>query len=63
VTDGKWAYVSCENPELYDLSADPAEQHNVAGQYPGQVERLQARIEAFEAHAKTLAHPRPGENR
>jgi arylsulfatase A-like enzyme len=62
VTDGRWAYVSCDQPELYDLQADPGEQQNVLAQHPDQADRLQAEIEAFNEHAKTLTPPHPGEN-
>ena len=45
--EGRWKYI--EGPdegtrELYDLSADPEEQRNVASQYPKRAERLADRL-------------------
>jgi len=57
VTDGMWSYVSCDEPELYDLRADPGEQTNVTAQHPGEAQRLQAAIDAFDEQAEGLYPP------
>ena len=58
VRDDRWKYVfsSDEPHELYDLAADPGEQHNVAG---SQTERASAMREMIEKHVAAL--PRPHE--
>jgi len=33
------------NPQLYDLSKDPGETHNLAAQYPGRVNAMQAQLQ------------------
>ena len=59
VRDAKWNYVVAvgkqdENPELYDLAADPDEEHNVIDQHPGVVAGRRRHIEAL------IGQPLPG---
>ena len=43
VRSGNWKLVGIrQNVELFDLSADPGEQHDLAARYPDQVKRLSA---------------------
>jgi tetratricopeptide (TPR) repeat protein len=44
---GKWKYVHKVNPELFDLSADPAELVNVASQHPEVVAELRRDLVAW----------------
>lgn len=49
VRDGKWKYVEDETGRyLYDLSQDIAEQRNLAVSHPAEVERLHARLVAWQ---------------
>ncbi len=41
--EGRWKFHLGSPPELYDLTADPGESHNVAAQHPEIVERLFSR--------------------
>ena len=59
VRDERWNYVvgtgyEDESPELYDLQADPTEDHNVVGQHPDVVAGQRRRIEAV------MRQPMPG---
>jgi len=47
---------------LFDLEADPSEQHDVAAQHPDVVARLKAFFDKLEAEAKAIARPprKPG---
>jgi len=42
-------YVDLPEPELYDVRADPAEQHNLASRQPADLERLKAVLGRFRA--------------
>jgi len=42
VETGRFKYVEAPQPELYDLSADPAEKNNIAAQQPAMLAELQA---------------------
>ncbi len=44
-------------PELYDLSADPDERNNIAGEQPGVVADLLSRIGAIQERARTAGVP------
>jgi len=44
VETGRFKYVEAPQPELYDLSADPAEQTNIASQQPAMLAELQAEL-------------------
>lgn len=47
--DGRWKYIgamrSSDSPQLFDLDADPREQHNLAAQFPGKVTQYRALCE------------------
>lgn len=50
VREGNWKYifsVQDGRDELYDLQADPLEQHNVAAQHPDRCDRLRQRLAAW----------------
>jgi len=34
VSDDRWRFIRAPRPELFDLAADPSEQHNLAGDHP-----------------------------
>ncbi len=56
IRKGNWKLVKIPlfpgKTELFDLSKDPAEQHNVAGQFPEVVADLEARLLTFAREAK-----------
>jgi choline-sulfatase len=43
----KWKYIRAPRPELYDLTSDPTEIHNVAPERPDQVKLFEARLAAL----------------
>jgi hypothetical protein len=51
-----WDSKQPDQPELYDLRTDPAETHNVRDQFPQEVSRFQA---AVEAHRLRVAATEP----
>jgi choline-sulfatase len=55
VVEGALKYVELPLPELYDLSADPAEAANLAASQPGQLERLRRRLAGFRAEDRGAA--------
>ena len=44
-------------PELYDLSVDPGEVHNLAAHHPERVERMQRDFETWRAQMKPQVIP------
>ena len=42
--DDRWKYIEAPTPELYDLSVDPAEQHNVYASQPRTAEAMRAAL-------------------
>ncbi|MEW5802294.1 MAG: sulfatase-like hydrolase/transferase [bacterium] len=50
----RWKYIHAPRPELYDLSSDPRELHDVLGSYPEQGRSLEKRLQAFLASASQL---------
>lgn len=53
IRDGSWKFSlarkSRGEPELYDITADPGEAHNVAKEHPDIVKRLSFKLEAWKA--------------
>lgn len=53
IRDGSWKFSPARKsrgePELYDLTADPGEERNVAKEYPDIVQLLSAKLEAWKA--------------
>ncbi len=47
LTTERWRYVRTSRPELYDLSADPAELQNVAGEQPDLVREMDRELASF----------------
>ncbi len=47
IFDGRYKYILAPRPELYDLSLDPHERENLAGQEDALAARLHARLEAL----------------
>jgi tetratricopeptide (TPR) repeat protein len=47
VRDGRWKYIQAPRPELYDLSADPGEQHDVSAQQAPRVQAMRAGLARF----------------
>jgi arylsulfatase A-like enzyme/Tfp pilus assembly protein PilF len=48
IRDG-WKYVDLPIPELYDLTADPREDHDLAAREPARLESMRARLAPFRA--------------
>ncbi len=44
---GRYKYIPGKTPQLYDLEADVAEQHNIAADHPELVQQLDARLQAI----------------
>lgn len=42
----RWKYIESPRPEVYDLSADPSEQHNLIGEQPQQAAAMKAGLSA-----------------
>src|SRR5262249_22617131 len=49
VASGPRKYIDLPIPELYDLAADPGEQHNLAGERPADARELQRLLGGFRA--------------
>src|SRR5262245_23940985 len=49
VIRGGWKYVELPIPELYDLGADPREEHDLASREPARLESMRARLAPFRA--------------
>ena len=55
-----WSYIRSPDgsrEELYDLNADPAEQHNLAHVRPGKADELRREIEAFMQNMLPVGSP------
>lgn len=44
--EGRWMYIDAPEPELYDVDADPGEQHNVAASHAADVARFARAVRA-----------------
>ena len=55
--DTRYKFIEAPRPELYDLDADPFEDHNLASVQPDVVARMRARLGALDTSAKA-ADPR-----
>lgn len=55
VVRGGWKYVALPLPELYDLSRDPREEHNLAAARPGEMDQMRAALAPFRAQDRGLA--------
>jgi choline-sulfatase len=51
----RWKLIQSSETELYDLSIDPAEQHNVAAAHAGVVQGMTARVTAIQDSAPAAA--------
>jgi arylsulfatase A-like enzyme/Flp pilus assembly protein TadD len=47
IRNDRWKYVRAPRPELYDLSRDPGETNNIAGNNPEEVKRLEEKLTAM----------------
>jgi arylsulfatase A-like enzyme/Tfp pilus assembly protein PilF len=65
--DKHWKYVRTTRPELYDLTADPAERNDLAATHPEQARAMESRLSELEArlvwHAAAKMQLRPHEKR
>jgi choline-sulfatase len=48
LADDRWKLIRSSDAELYDLSVDTAEKHNVAGDHTGTVQAMTARLQQLE---------------
>jgi len=55
VVDDGWKYIRLPEAELYDLSHDPGELHNLAGRDPGRAAALEHRLADWSPPAAALA--------
>lgn len=55
VRDRMWTYVDAPTPELFDLTSDPGEQHNLARERPADSARLARMVRAAVSKAPTAA--------
>lgn len=46
IRTNQWKYIRAPKPELYDLSRDPAESHNVIAEHAPEVRKLEAQLAA-----------------
>jgi len=61
IVDDRWKLIASSERELYDLSVDPAEAHNLAGTKTSMVDGMQARARALGAAAATSASSVPAD--
>ena len=63
VLDGPWKYIRAPKPELYDLSRDADERHNLVEQQPQIARRLRDRLEQWQKTMAARAKPSGGSGR
>jgi tetratricopeptide (TPR) repeat protein len=61
LVDDRWKLIHSSESELYDLSSDPREEHNVAADRAPIVQAMSTRIAALEADVKTPAASAPAD--
>ena len=44
ISTGKWKYIQATRPELYDLTTDPGEEHNLVGEEPHRARILEDKL-------------------
>ena len=49
LTEDRWKYIRTTRVELYDLEADPQEEHNLAEADPDQLRKMESRLADFES--------------
>jgi arylsulfatase A-like enzyme/tetratricopeptide (TPR) repeat protein len=57
--DGRYKYIEAPKPELYDLSADPKELHNLYGQQASKAAAMAQRLAALRAGSAPTSVARP----
>ncbi len=56
ISTGKWKYIQAPRPELYDIAADPAEEHNLSSSVPQRARILEDKLsEILEKAVRTDA--------
>jgi arylsulfatase A-like enzyme/Tfp pilus assembly protein PilF len=55
IVEGRWKYIRAPRPELYDLAADPQEQHNLAGKETETAQRMRDCLEKMLIEMKAAA--------
>ena len=63
VIQGGVKYIDLPIPELYDLSADPREEHNLVSSQPARVDQLRALVGPFRGVGATSAPPETAQTR
>ena len=56
---GKYLYIRAPHPELYDLAADPAAQHNLALTSRATLATIAAQLDSFDRHFQSTAEQKP----
>ena len=51
--DGRWKYILAPKPELYDLEADPGEQHNLENQQQGRARAMRSGLDTYLQQERT----------
>lgn len=62
IVSGQWKLIDAPRPELYDLSADPGEAHDLASERPEVVARLQAELAELASELRPRATAQAGED-
>ena len=54
VSDDRWRFILAPRPELYDLVADPLEQHNLVTERPGERARMEHALATIETRGQRV---------